>query len=241
MPQDVGVRETPDLTPSDAPPTDQVDIHPNRSLTAAVARPRGQPRPGCAAAAGLPQDHRRVRGQRGDVAFLAAVGSLRLGPRPVELRGAHAASSRDERCSASAGSSSAAASRPRRWPRRSPRSPSPTSCRGSAARPSTRSATACSPSSSRTERRGFAISAHIAGGNVGTVIVALDRRPADRGRRLALDVARRSACRPSLIALAILLFVRETGHGPRRGPGRGQRALRRSGGSCATATCAGCT
>ena len=35
------------------------------------------------------------------------------------------------------------------------------------------------------ERRGFAISAHIAGGNVGTVVVARHRRPADRGRRLA--------------------------------------------------------
>ena len=38
------------------------------------------------------------------------------------------------------------------------------------------------------ERRGFAISAHIAGGNVGTVIVADRRRPAHRAGRLALGL-----------------------------------------------------
>ncbi len=60
------------------------------------------------------------------------------------------------------------------------------------------------------ERRGFAISAHIAGGNVGTVIVALIGAPLIlaygwRGASLAFGL-------PAIaIAIAILLFVRERG------------------------------
>ena len=61
-----------------------------------------------------------------------------------------------------------------------------------------------------TERRGFAISAHIAGGNVGTVIVALIGVPLIaafgwRGASLIFGL-------PAIaIAIAILLFVRERG------------------------------
>ena len=61
-----------------------------------------------------------------------------------------------------------------------------------------------------TERRGFAISAHIAGGNVGTVIVALIGVPLIaaltwRGASLVFGL-------PAIaIAVAILLFVRERG------------------------------
>jgi MFS family permease len=60
------------------------------------------------------------------------------------------------------------------------------------------------------ERRGFAISAHISGGNVGTVVVAL------LGARLIRDLGWRETVLlfgiPAVvIALAILVFVRETG------------------------------
>jgi MFS family permease len=60
------------------------------------------------------------------------------------------------------------------------------------------------------ERRGFAISAHIAGGNVGTVVVALIGVPLIaavgwRGAAIAFGI-------PAIaIAIAILLFVRERG------------------------------
>jgi AAHS family 3-hydroxyphenylpropionic acid transporter len=60
------------------------------------------------------------------------------------------------------------------------------------------------------ERRGFAISAHIAGGNVGTVVVALIGVPLIalvgwRGASIAFGI-------PAIIvAIAILLFVRERG------------------------------
>jgi MFS family permease len=60
------------------------------------------------------------------------------------------------------------------------------------------------------ERRGFAISAHIAGGNVGTVVVAVIGAPLIaavgwRGASIAFGL-------PAIaIAIAILLFVRETG------------------------------
>jgi MFS family permease len=59
-------------------------------------------------------------------------------------------------------------------------------------------------------RRGFAISAHIAGGNVGTVVVALIGAPVIlavgwRGASVAFGIP------AILIAIAILLFVRERG------------------------------
>jgi MFS family permease len=59
-------------------------------------------------------------------------------------------------------------------------------------------------------RRGFAISAHIAGGNVGTVVVALIGAPVIlavgwRGASVAFGVP------AILVAIAILLFVRERG------------------------------
>jgi MFS family permease len=61
-----------------------------------------------------------------------------------------------------------------------------------------------------TERRGFAISAHIAGGNVGTVVVAVVGAPllallGWRGVSIAFGVA------AILVALAILALVRERG------------------------------
>ena len=60
-------------------------------------------------------------------------------------------------------------------------------------------------------RRGFAISAHISGGNVGTVAVALlgARFIADLGWRETVVLFGIPAV---IVALAILLFVRETGH-----------------------------
>ena len=60
------------------------------------------------------------------------------------------------------------------------------------------------------ERRGFAISAHIAGGNLGTVVVAVIGAPliALVGWR---GVSIVFGCAAALIALAILAFVREHG------------------------------
>ncbi len=60
-------------------------------------------------------------------------------------------------------------------------------------------------------RRGFAISAHISGGNVGTVVVAL------LGARLIADLGWRETVilfgiPAVVIALGILLFIRESGH-----------------------------
>ncbi len=60
------------------------------------------------------------------------------------------------------------------------------------------------------ERRGFAISAHIAGGNIGTVVVALFGAPIIavwgwRGASIAFGIP------AVLIALAILILIRETG------------------------------
>jgi MFS family permease len=60
------------------------------------------------------------------------------------------------------------------------------------------------------ERRGFAISAHIAGGNVGTVVVAIIGAPLIaavgwRGASIAFGIP------AILIAIAILIFVRELG------------------------------
>ena len=90
------------------------------------------------------------------------------------------------------------------------------------------------------ERRGFAISAHIAGGNVGTVIVALIGAPLIAGVRLARCVAGVRPARhrhrhrdPALRPRARL--------GPGRCPARAAAFARHSDGSCATATCAGCT
>ena len=79
-----------------------------------------------------------------------------------------------------------------------------------------------------TERRGFAISAHIAGGNVGTVVVALIGVPliAAVGWRGASVVF---GCRRSSIAVLILMFVRERGHRPRRRACRGHASGPRCG------------
>jgi MFS family permease len=82
------------------------------------------------------------------------------------------------------------------------------------------------------ERRGFAISAHIAGGNVGTVVIAVIGAPLIaavgwRGASIALGL-------PAIaMGVLVLLFVRR--------PRRVARSGRRSGGSPATVTCAGCT
>ena len=90
------------------------------------------------------------------------------------------------------------------------------------------------------ERRGFAISAHIAGGNVGTVVVALIGVPLIaavgwRGASIVFGI-------PAIVvAIAILLFVRE--RGTDRAGGACQR--HRPGGVRADParprTCAGCT
>ena len=89
------------------------------------------------------------------------------------------------------------------------------------------------------ERRGFAISAHIAGGNVGTVVVAVIGAPLIaavgwRGASIALGLpaiaSRSSSCCSSARPA-------RTGQ-PRRPAGPSGR---RSAGSPATGTCAGCT
>ena len=91
-----------------------------------------------------------------------------------------------------------------------------------------------------TERRGFAISAHIAGGNVGTVVVAAHRRAAHRRGRLARRLDRRSASRRSSSrSRSCCSSASAARTARRRWPAA--RSARRSGGSCATATCAGCT
>ena len=88
------------------------------------------------------------------------------------------------------------------------------------------------------ERRGFAISAHIAGGNVGTVVVAVIGAPliAAVGWRGARS---RSGCRPSPSpSRSCCSFARPARTGrPRRPAGP---SVPRSGGSRGTATCAGC-
>ena len=92
-----------------------------------------------------------------------------------------------------------------------------------------------------TERRGFAISAHIAGGNVGHGRRRAHRRPAHRRGRLARRVDRLRDAGRSSSRSSILLFVRERGT---------DRAAARAGGTVrsalrpdprTTATCAGCT
>ena len=166
---------------------------------------------------------------------------VRLGHGPAELR------------RADPGRVAAAAAGRRRDPvrwrvrgsRRSRRASRPsrsrTSCRASAARRSTRSATACWPSSSRPSGAGSrsaptSPAATSAPSSSRVIGVAAHRRG-----RLARRLDRRSGCRPSLVAIAILLFVRERGtdraaaKAERHRP-RGVRADPR-----ATATCAGCT
>ena len=89
------------------------------------------------------------------------------------------------------------------------------------------------------ERRGFAISAHIAGGNVGTVIVAIVGVPliALLGWRWTSVIFGVPAI---VIAVLILLLVKE--RGTDRAAAIASGSVRtRSGGSSATATCAGCT
>ena len=79
------------------------------------------------------------------------------------------------------------------------------------------------------ERRGFAISAHIAGGNVGTVVVAVVGVPLIalvgwRGASIVFGV-------PAIVvAIAILVLVRERGTDRPR-PGRAAPSAPRSGGS----------
>ena len=90
-----------------------------------------------------------------------------------------------------------------------------------------------------TERRGFAISAHIAGGNVGTVVVALIGAPLIaavgwRGASIFFGIP------AVIIAVLILMFVRERGTDARRLAPAGPSAPRFAT-SLPTATCAGCT
>ena len=76
-----------------------------------------------------------------------------------------------------------------------------------------------------THRRGFAISAHIAGGNIGSVTIALLGVPLIaalgwRGTSVLLGLL------AALMAIAILAFIRETRHGSCRGDRRRQRPSR---------------
>ena len=83
------------------------------------------------------------------------------------------------------------------------------------------------------ERRGFAISAHIAGGNVGTVVVAVIGVAADRavGWRGVVDRVRDPGDRSSRSRSCV--FVRERGTDRAAAVAGGQRPRRASGGSCA--------
>ena len=89
-------------------------------------------------------------------------------------------------------------------------------------------------------RRGFAISAHISGGNVGTVIVAVVGAGliAAIGWRWVVVVFGVPAV---LIALAILLLVRESGVDRAEATSPTAASARRSGPSCATRRTAGST
>ena len=92
------------------------------------------------------------------------------------------------------------------------------------------------------ERRGFAISAHIAGGNVGTVVVARHRRAAHRCSSAGAARRSSSAIPAIIVAVAILLFVRE--RGTDRAAARAERARVRAAFGADPArprTCAGCT
>ena len=88
-----------------------------------------------------------------------------------------------------------------------------------------------------TRRRGFAISAHIAGGNVGTVFIALFGVPLLaaldwRGTSVALGLL------TVVISLAVLALIRERGTDRAAAIADGSVRVR-SGGSCRTGTCAG--
>jgi MFS transporter, FSR family, fosmidomycin resistance protein len=209
MPQDVGVRETPDLTPSDALPTELVDIHPNRSLTLlSLAHAANH-----AQAVLLPLVFLKIIDEFGvsvgTVAILAAVGSFASGLVQFTYAGLTRIVSRRTLLGVggllfgggivvqSLATSFATFAIPNIvW--RIGGSPQHPVGNGLLAE------------QFPTERRGFAISAHIAGGNVGTVIVALIGAPLIvavgwRWTSLAFGL-------PAIaIAVAILLFVRERG------------------------------
>ena len=89
-------------------------------------------------------------------------------------------------------------------------------------------------------RRGFAISAHIAGGNVGTVVVAVIGAPLIlavgwRGTSFLFGLA------AALIALAVLWLIREHGTDRGGGAGRWQLAPGAPAGHRRSQTCAGCS
>ena len=209
MRQDSGVRETSGLTPSDAPSTATVGIHPTRSLTLlSLAHATNH-----AQAVLLPLIFLKIIDEFGvgvaAVAILAAVGSFASGL--VQLTYAALTRVVSRRVLLGAGgilfgggiaiqtlaTNFATFAIPNILWRigGSPQHPVGNGLLAEQFPP---------------ERRGFAISAHIAGGNVGTVLVALIGAPLIvaigwRGASLAFGL-------PAIaIAIAILLFVRERG------------------------------
>ena len=201
--------------------------------------PCGQPRPGRPAAADLPQDHRRVRGRGGGRGVPRGDRQLPVRDRSAELRRPDpdrlaASPARDRRD-------------PVRWRVRgtgpghrvSRASRCRTSCRGSADRPSTRSATACSPSSSR---RSGAASRSAPTSPAGTSARSSWPWSACRSSRPSAGVARRSSsdCRRSRSPSRSCCSSASEAQIGRR-PSPAAASARRSGGSCATPTCAGST
>ena len=153
--------------------------HPADALAlAAVDRPRGQPRPGGHPAADLPPDHRRVRRRRRDDRLPRRVRWLRLRARSSS---SYASLTRTVSRRRLLGAGGLAVRRRVRRPGVRPdlraSSRSPTSLSRIGGSPQHPVGNGLLAEQFPPERRGFAISAHIAGGNVGTVIVALIGAP----------------------------------------------------------------
>ena len=211
---------------------------PGLTLGAARVRPRRDPRPLRAPAARLRDRHRRVRarrarhrhlhrhhdrGGRHDAARVRLPDPLHRAPGAARLA-----------ASSSSGSALLLGGCRRRSASCSARSASP----ASAPARSTRSATRCCRTLYPAERRGFAISAHIAGGNIGTVLVPFI------GGALLATVGWQATLAvfgiPALVIGALIaLLVREDRAGYReRGARVGLGAASRCGSWSAGATCA---
>ena len=125
----------------------------------------------------------------GQIAFLAASGRRPRGLVQLSYAGL-TRRSRGGGSSGPAGSCSAAASRPRRSPSASPTFAIPNVASRIGGSPQHPVGNGLLAEQFPPERRGFAISAHIAGGNVGTVVVAIVGVPLIAAGRLAWDVGR---------------------------------------------------
>ena len=229
-----------DVATIDAARCADADRHPSQpDALAAVDRPRREPRPGGAAATRLHPDHRRVRGHRRHHRAARGRRERRVGGGPAELREADP----DDLATEAARGRRGPVRRRLRGPGRCSLVPgvcrSSTSRRGSVDRRSTRSATGCSPSSSR--------STGAASRSAPTSPAATSERSSSRssGRRSSPTSAgaRPSSCsgfrRSSSPSGSCCSSARAATTRPRPSPTAA--SARRSGRSSATPTTAGST